>query len=420
MSCVEVPDMFERESHAPRRVLTVTLLMLLIAGGILIVPGVPGGNPLPPPTPPPQGPPQPPGVLPPLPTGPLAPLSISTQLTGNAHVGEPMLFKLVARPGVGIWTAVSSNSGPSTIGPWQVAVSPDWSLLFAGLTTNAADSVSVLIPIPPIPALHNAEFMMQSLVFDPASYEFAWTNAAMHRITVGSTSGRNVLLLRQTVGNAEAQFSVSQADLFAQYLSLFGHNVTVLDDVLPLDLVAYDCILDCRFTSVPQTSEKVAFRVFLQSYGGVFLISGPYANSTAGQYRRAWIRDFLAMHLGISVYIGSGNNHSNITAEQVSPMAPGRFLTMPSFTVNMPYTVTNEGGTFGSLAAFNDGDPWIVSTSGNLQVYGAVFGPQHMLGVHAAGSVAVLLNGHSEALATSVSNPNAGTVLGNLPWALDH
>lgn len=398
-----------------------TVLMLVLAGGIFLLSGVPSGNP-PPPNPPHQNPlpPSPPSVLPPLPTGMSAPLSNSVQLTGNVHVGELMTFKLAARPGVGIWTVVSSNSGPSIIGPWQVAVSPDWSLLFAGLTTNSADSVSVMIPIPPIPALHNAEFMMQSLVFDPGSYEFAWTNAALHRITNVNPSSRNVLVLRQTVGNNEAQFSALQATLFAQNLIAGGNIVTMVDDVLPLDLVAYDCILDCRFTTVPQVSEKLLFKAFLQQYGGVFLLSGPYAGSPAGQQRRAWIRDFLAMHLGIGVWIGSGFNNSNNTVEHVSPMAPVRLLSMPSFVLGTTYEVTNEGGTFGTLAAFNAGEPWIVATSGNLQVYGALFTPQQMPGVHAAGSVAVLLNGHAEALASSVSNPNANEVLGNLPWALDH
>lgn len=397
-----------------RRVAVITGLLFVLACGILVISGVPGGGGTPPP------PPQPPGVLAPLPTGVNAPIANSVQLTGNVHVGEMMHFTLAARPGVGIWTAVSSNSGPSVIGPWQVAVSADWSLLFAGLTTNSADSVSVMIPIPPIPALHNTEFMMQSLVFDPATYEFHWTNAALHRITQSNPGGRNVLLLRQTLANAEVPFSITQADLFAQSLIAQGHTVTVADDALPLDLISYDCILDCRFTTVPAESEKDVFRAFLQNYGGVFLLSGPYSGSPAGQLRRAWVRDFLAMRLGVSAWIGSGLNNSNATVEQVSPLAPVRLLAMPNFVLGTSYEVTNEGGTFGTLAAFSAGDPWIVATSGNQQVYGAMFNPQQMPGVHAAGSVAVLLNGHPEALANSPSNPNAGAVLGNLPWALDH
>lgn len=408
--------MFEREENPRHRLALVTLLVLAVAGGVLFIAGVPGGNP--PPPPPPQS--ATPGVLPALPTGPSMPLNLTTQLTGNPHVGEPMQFRMVTRPGTGIWTALSSNSGPSVIGPWQVAVSTDWSLLFAGMSPDSNGFINVAIPVPPIPALHNVEFMMQSLVFDPFSYEFHWTNAALHRITNANPSGRNVLLVRQSLNNAEAQYSYQQASLFAQILSASGHNVTVADDLLPTNLASYDCILDCRFTTVPQESEKDTLRVFLQHYGGVFLLSGPYVNSPSGQLRRAWIRDFLAMRLGINAFIGSGNNNSNGTVEVVSPLATSRLLTLPSFVLGMTYEVTNEGGTFGTLNNFTSGDPWIVASTGNLQVYGACFGPQHMPGVHAAGSVVVLLSGHPEALASGVSNPNADAVLGNLPWALDH
>jgi hypothetical protein len=307
------------------------------------------------------------------------------------------------------------------IGPWSVAVSSDWSLLLAGHTTDSFGKLDVPVPLPPMPSLHNLEFVMQTLIYDPTVVEFAWTNSVLQRITNPPPGGRNVLLLRQTVANAEAPWSQQQATLFAQSLTLQGHSVVVADDVLPVTgLQQFDCILDCRFTTVPAESEKDVMRAFLQLHGGVFLLSGPYMNSVGGQLRRAWVRSFLAHRLGIPVIVGTGSNASNSTVEMVNTMAPVALLAMPNFVVNMTYEVTNEGGTFGSLAGFLAlGDPWINATTGNMQVYGAAFRPEHMPAIHSAANVVVLLNGHPEALSTSASNPNADLVLGNLPWALD-
>lgn len=389
--------------------------MLLLAAVVFFLSGVPGGNP-----PNPQAPPW--GAAPPLPAPALLPLNLSSQLTGNAHVGEVMNLNIRSRPQVGVWTAVSTNSGPSMIGPWSVALSSDWNLLLAGHSTDSFGQLNVPVPIPPLASLHHLEFVMQTLVYDPATIEFAWTNPVLQRITNPPPGGRNVLLLRQTLANAEAQWSQLQADLFSQRLTLQGHSVVVVDDFLPTTgLADFDCILDCRFTTVPPESEKDTMQAFLQLHGGLFLLSGPYVNSPGGQLRRAWVRAFLAHRLGIPLIIGTGSNASNMTTEVVNSLAPVALLAMPNFVVNMNYVVTNEGGTFGSLAPFfTIGDAWINATSGNQQVYGAAFRPEHMPAIHAAANVVVLLNGHPEALASGVSNPNADLVLGNLPWALDH
>jgi hypothetical protein len=348
------------------------------------------------------------------------PIAWSSLTSGNAHLGEMFHLSVHTRPQVGVWILASSNTGPSMIGPYLTDLGPDWFILQSGTWTGGGNRVDLDFPIPTAPALQDLEVIIQAFIQEPSTSGTAWTPSVLHRITAPPLMGRSVLLIRQTMNSPEIQNASAQADALQLILASFGHAVTVADDAYPADLASFDCLMDCRFTVPPTEAEKLAAVRFLQHYGGIFLLCGPYLSSPMGQARLAALQELLNARLGIGVTVASGGNTSGGPAsEQVSPMSDPRYLTFPAPVSGLAVHVEQEGGNFGPEGYATRGLPWVSGTSGLHLVYGMFFKPDDMPAVRVRGAMAVLFNGAADALMLSPANPNAHLIFVNLPWYLD-
>ncbi|MAG55229.1 MAG: hypothetical protein CMJ83_02955 [Planctomycetes bacterium] len=347
-----------------------------------------------------------------------APLVTSAMTTNNLRIGSDFYLTVHTRPQVGVWVLASSNTGPSQIGPWQTELGSDWFILQDYTWTSGGNQVGLQIPVPYDQALVGNEVVLQSLVHEPMTNEFFWTNHVPHKFSDAPNGGVNVLIVRQTTFTWECPFAPTQADLLAQVLRGLGHNVLVVDDSLPPEIAEFDVLLDCRFTLPPNQAEKTRMVEFLRFYGGVFLLCGPTVGSTWGQWRFAWIEDLLNSKLGLCLTLGNSLNESTGTwGEHVSSSAEARYASQPSNITNTLYEIENEGGNFGPLG-YNQGWPWIVAPAPSTTVYGMMWKNSDITTLPVKGSVAVLFNGSSEALA-GASNPYATVVFQNLVAWLD-
>jgi len=396
----------QRQTAWPILIPAFILIGLTIAV-VFMVSGVPGG----PPTS--TG-----GILP----API-PLSLSSITTNNARIGGTFRLSVHTRPQVGVWVLASSNTGPSGIGPWTVDLGPDWFVLQDFSWTSGGDRVDVHFPVPNHQALVGTEAVVQAVVHDPHSLEWFWTESVLHRFSEAPNGGRSVLLIRQVSVTNEAPHATLQADALAQALNQVGHNVTVVDDALPADLASYDCIMDCRFTLPPNPAEQDRLTDFLQHYGGVFMLCGPTVGSSWGQWRFAFLQQWLNNKLGMGLTLGTGINQSTgVTGESISLNCEPSYLVNPSSVAGMPYRVEDEGGSFGPEGFQSVGWPWVVGPAGPGQsptVYGMLFKPDDITGLPVKGKLAILFNGADDALAPSSASPFSHLVMVNLSFWLD-
>jgi hypothetical protein len=153
------------------------------------------------------------------------------------------------------------------------------------------------------------------------------------------------------------------------------------------------------------------------------MICGPSVGSSWGQWRFAFIQQWLNGDLGLGLTLGTGlNQSSGVAGEQVSLSAAPSYLYQPGSVAGMPYRVHDEGGTFGPQGFQPAGWPWIVSASPPGQapiVYGMLFKPSDIACMPVKGGLAVLFNGAPDSLAPSGQNPFADLIFGNLAWWLD-
>lgn len=402
----------QRPRPIPRQVvLSLASAGVLVLAVFLVIPAIP--------TPPPGGGGA--GACPGLPPGVPMPLTCSSMTSGNAHLGETFGLTVHARAGLFTWILASSNSGPSTIGPFPTDLSPDWFVLQGPVFTGGGNRVDLSFPLPSIPSLVDAEVVLQTFLLDVGAVEMTWTNSLMHRLTVPPPQGRSVCLVRQTLASPEMPNAGVQADALVQLLQLYGHQVTVVDDAVPGDLASYDALFDCRFSVPLIEDDKLAFVRFLQRYGGVFLVCGPWIQSPQAQLRQLGIRDLLNNRLGIGVVVASGGMLSGgASVEQVSPDADPRYLTFPGSVSGLPYHVDQEGGNFGPSGFAPVGTPWIAAAGGWATVFGMLFKPDDVTTLSVKGTMAVLFNGAADALMQTPANPQTGPIFANLPWYLDH
>ena len=397
-----------RRSAARKLTLPVLTLIGLAVFVMIMVSGVPGG-----PTTT-----QVPGAQP----API-PLSMSTITTNNARIGGTFRLTVHTRPQVGVWVLASSNNPSTTIGPWQVDLAPDWFLLQDFAWTSGGDRVDLQFSLPYVQAWVGTEALVKALVHDPNSMEWFWTDSVMHRFSEAPGGGRSICLIRQVSAMAEAPWATLQADALANTLSGVGHSVSVFDDALPADLASFDLILDCRFTLPPNLEEQGRFTDFLQHYGGVFMLCGPTVGSSWGQWRFAFIQQWVNNVLCMGLTLGTSVNQSSaVTGEQVSLSAEPRYLNQLPSVGGMPYRVHDEGGTFGPQGFQPRGWPWIVSPAASGQaptVYGMLFKPDDIPAVQSQGSLAILFNGAEDALAPSGQNPYAHLIFMRLAAWLD-
>lgn len=398
----------ERRPQAWAVAVPVFVLVGLTIAVVVMVSGVPGG----------PGPTSAPGTQP-VPI----PLSMSTITTNNARIGDTFRLTVHTRPQVGVWVLASSNNPPTMIGPWQVDLAPDWFILRDHAWTSGGDRVDLQISLPYAQAWVGTEALVAALIHDPNTMEWFWTNSVLHRFSEAPAGGRSICLIRQVSVTGEAPWAALQADALTNALSGVGHSVTVVDDALPTDLASFDLILDCRFTLPPNPDEQDRLTDFLRHYGGVFMLCGPTVGSSWGQWRFAFIQQWVNNKLGMGLTLGTGiNQSSGVTGEQVSLSAEPRYLSQPSSVAGMPYRVHDEGGTFGPQGFQTTGWPWIVSPAGPGQtptVYGMLFKPDDIPAVPVKGSLAILFNGADDALAPSGQNPYAHLIFVNLSFWLD-
>jgi hypothetical protein len=351
-----------------------------------------------------------------------APISTSSLRSNNARLGGIFHGAVHTRSQVLVWLAASLQPGPSMIGPFSTDLGPDWFVLQGPTWTGGGNLAGFQFPVPVDGAILGLDVHLQAAVCDPFTNTWFWTPGVTHRFSMAPNGGRSILLIRQVSAIAEAPHAPSQADLLAQVLQSVGHQVTIVDDAPPqrlADLAGFDALMDCRFTLPPGENEKGLFLGFLQNYGGVFLLSGPFAGSPGGQWRQLWIDEWVNGWLGLSIVFGSGMNQSNGAAEIVSPAAEPRYLLFPQPIQGLPYDVASEGGSFGPPGAVARGWPWIQGAGYPSLVYGMMFKPSDMSAVRVSGGVAILFNGSPEALISLSAPPPAGQVFINLASWLD-
>jgi hypothetical protein len=339
-------------------------------------------------------------------------------VSNNLRLGGTLRLTLWTLPQSAAWMLASSNSGPTTIGPYAVDLGPDWFVVAGPVMMGGGVTYELVVPVPYLAGLAGAEFVVQCGVVSSLSPDVGFSNAVTLR---GSTSpGRNVLVLRQTAPSAGMPNPAQQADALAAALQLYGDQVTVCDDVLPLSLLDYDCILDLRFTTLPLPDEAARFVQFLRQCGGVFFVAGPYAGNPGGQLRAGWLSALLGTTLGVPVMISSGGTLSNGAVESVDASASPAFTGAAFAIAGLPFDVSAEGGNFGPPGAASAGMRWISGPTaiGSL-VYAMVFEPSEMPAQTVGGRVAILLAGGSDTFVPSAQNPYPDLVMTNVAAYLD-
>ena len=198
-------------------------------------------------------------------------------------------------------------------------------------------------------------------------------------------------------------------------LQLLGNQVCVVDDVLPLSLLDYDCIFDLRFTTPPAAGEAARYVEFLRMCGGVFFVAGPHAGCPQGQQRAAWIGSLLNTTLGVGVTISSGGTLSNGGVELIDPSAGPEFLSASMGIAGLSLEVSDEGGNFGPPGAASAGVPWLVGpTVFGQTVYVMFFDPSTMPTETVGGRVAVLFSGGPSTFLATSTSPYPHLIMGNM------
>lgn len=339
-------------------------------------------------------------------------------VTNNLKIGETLRLDLFTAPQTAAWFLASSNTGPSYIGPYLTGLGPDWFIVSGPTSLATGTHLHLDVPIPYLPGIVGLEFAVQGAVLSLVSSGVAFSNTNTLRAI--DCWGKNVLLLRQTVQTPGMTNAAQQADSLAVALQTFGNQVTVVDDVLPLSLLDYDCILDLRFTTSPGFDESTRFMQFLRQSGGAFFVSGPYANSVGGQMRAAWLSSFLNSTLGVGVAILPGGNLSFGSVETIDSSADPSFLAVPLSIGGLPFDVTNEGATFGAPGAAGTGVAWLTGdTIYGPQVYGMFFDSWAFTGSTAGGRVGVLFAGGASTFMPSAASPWPELVMDNVVYYLD-
>lgn len=310
-------------------------------------------------------------------------------------------------------------NGGSTIVGLQTSLQADWSIL-SQIYTGQSTGHMLQMNLPAQPSWVGLDLTLQSILYRPTTGELVATNPVTGRIAP-ATNGQRILIVRQTVANAEAPYSATQASGLASSLIARGHQVVMVDDMLPPPPGDYDVVLDCRFTTVPMAQEAEYAKGYLRAGTGVFFLAGPWAASAAGQARVAFLQQFLTGTCGMPVIIASGLGQSVGPNERVDPRADPGFLSTPHAISSLPYDVDREGGNFGPVGFSTTGRPMVTGLVGNLEyTYGLLWESGEIQGFQSAGSLAVLLNGSQWALGSNaLTNPYAEDLFENLVNWLD-
>jgi hypothetical protein len=336
----------------------------------------------------------------------------------NMKIGDVLSLRLLTLPQTAVWMLASGNNGPSYIGPYFVDLGPDWFILLGGVPMGGWVSLDVPIPIPDVPALVGLEFVVQCAILPPLSTNPGFSNAVTLRCSQGS--GKNILILRQTAVMPGMTNAAQQATSLGSSLTLFGNQVTIVDDVLPSSsaLLDFDCLLDLRFSVPPAADETWRLVEFLRQCGGVFFVSGPYAGCPSGQQRATWLSGFLAT-VGADVAISSGGTHSNASTEPVEFADPA-FLTIPFGIAGLTFDVSYEGGNFGPPGAASLGAPWLAgSTPAGDLTFGMFFQPSETMTQTVGGRIGVLFAGGPDTFQPSPQNAYPDLIMCNVAWYLD-
>jgi hypothetical protein len=338
-------------------------------------------------------------------------------VTNNLKIGDTLHLDLLTVPQTVAWFLASSNTGPSYIGPYLTGLGPDWFILSGPVSLGGATQAHLDVPIPYLPGVLGLEFAIQCAVLSLSSSTVGFSNA--NTLRANECWGKHVLMLRQTGQTPGMTTAAQQADSLAVALQTFGNQVTVVDDVLPMSLLDYDCILDLRFTSAPAFDEGPRYIQFLRSCGGVFFVCGPYAGNPGGQMRVSWLNSFLNANLGVGVATTSGGNLAGGSIETIDTSSDPTFLTNPLTIGGLPFDVAHEGGTFGPPGAAS-GTAWLVgSTAFGPQVYGIFFDWWAMTGATVGGRVGVLFAGGESTFIPTAASPWPELVMDNVVWYLD-
>lgn len=390
-----------KKHKADAPVFLVALGVMLLALLLLIIPAIPSQGSAP-------SAPTSPGMMPRL---------------GCNNLKTNDVFKVDLACGTGSIVAIlaSIEGPPVPIGSWNTSLGSDWFILQGLTALGGADHLFLNFGIPDLPWIVGTPFVLQAAVLDPTAPDVMWSTPAFVRVSQGSPNGmKNILVVRQTTTSPGMTNAAAQASALVAVLAGNGHAVALVDNSLPNDLRNYDVVLDLRFTLTPSSLETAQFAEFMTQGGGVFVLAGPYAGSSAGQLRSAWVSAFLNVTLGMGVFVGSGGNLSGPATEAVSLTAEPTYRTFPLSITGINFEVSNEGGNFGPPQSMLRGTPWIVGlTNLGYQTYGALFTAVDYQAIHGRGNLAVLFAGGVDAIDPTSTNPNVQAVFENLVHWLD-